>query len=141
MTSNVRSDCNTDDLSDFVKKVPILASDGGQSERRAVFMIAQQYFPNVHFVIEDPAHGLRIALTKLLQLEPYFKGMQEALYKSEHSLIPDIPNSGKWKDVLKCISTTTMRIPGLQRQGALNHLAYAKVRMDSTAGPIASSGE
>jgi hypothetical protein len=73
-TSNVRADCNTDDLSDFVKKVRILASDGGKSERRAVFMIAQQYFPNVHLVIENPAHGLRIALTKPLQLESYLRG-------------------------------------------------------------------
>ena len=62
-----------------MKKVRILASDGGKSERRAVFMMAQQYFPNVHFVIEDPAHGLRIALTKPLQLESYFKGIQKAL--------------------------------------------------------------
>ena len=34
-----------------------------------------------------------------------------------------------------------MRIPGLHRQGALkvvlNHLAYAKVRMDSTVCPLA----
>ena len=140
-TSNVRADCNTDDLSDFVKKVRIVASDGGKSERRAVFMMAQQYFPNVHFVIEDPAHGLRIALTKPLQLESYFKGIQEALWKSEHALIPDIQNSGKWKEVLKGICKATMRIPGLHRQGALkvvlDHLAYAKVRMDSTADPLA----
>jgi hypothetical protein len=140
-TSNVRADCNTDDLSDFVKKVRIVASDGGKSERRAVFMMAQQYFPNVHFVIEDPAHGLRIASTKPLQLESYFKGIQEALWKSEHALIPDIQNSGKWKEVLKGICKATMRIPGLHRRGALKvvleHLAYAKVRMDSTADPPA----
>ena len=95
----------------------------------------------MRFVIEDPAHGLRIALTKPLQLESYFKGIQEALWKSEHALIPDIQNSGKWKEVLKGICKATMRIPGLHRQGALkvvlNHLAYAEVRMDSTADPLA----
>ena len=139
--SNARAACNTDDLSDFVKKVRVLASDGGKSERRAVFCIAHLYFPNVQFVIEDPAHGLRIALTKPLQLVDDFKEIQEALYKNEHSLIPDIQNSGKWKEVLRGISKTAMRIPNLQRDGALNvvlhHLAYAKVRMDSTADPIA----
>ena len=68
-----RADCNTDGLSDFVNKVRIFASDGGKSDRRAVFVIAQQYFHNVHFVIEDPAHGLRIATTKPLQLESDLK--------------------------------------------------------------------
>ena len=43
--------------------------------------------------------------------------------------------------MLEGIQKTTMRIPGLQRDGAiivvLKHLAFAKVRMDSTADPIA----
>ena len=140
-STQVRAECNTADLADFVKKVRILASDGGHSERRAVFLVAEKYFPNVHFVVEDPAHGLRIALTKPLQLEPYFKEISEALYVCEHSLIQDIQNSGKWKEVLKGLQETTMKIPGLQRDGALkvvlSHLVYAKVRMDSTADPLA----
>ena len=44
-----------------LRKVRTLASDGGSGARRALFHSARQYFPDVHFVIEDPAHGLRIA--------------------------------------------------------------------------------
>jgi len=43
--------------------------------------------------------------------------------------------------MLEGIQKTTVRIPGLQRNGSikvvLKHLAYAKVRMDSTADPLA----
>ena len=61
--------CNEEELHEFKKKVRILASDGGSGERRGVFLAAEKYFPNVQFVIEDPAHGLRIATVKPLQLE------------------------------------------------------------------------
>ena len=138
---NERVKCNTDELSAFVKKVRFLASDGGNSERRALFMLAEQYFPNAHFVVEDPAHGLRIAMTKPLQLESCFKEVQGELFNKQHAFIPDIQNSGKWKAMLEGIQKTTMRIPGLQRDGVINvvlkHLAFAKARMDSTADPIA----
>ena len=43
--------------------------------------------------------------------------------------------------MLRGIQKETMRIPGLQREGAIKvvfrHLAFAKVRMDSTADPLA----
>ena len=49
--------------------------------------------------------------------------------------------SGKWKSFQRGIRKNTMRMLGLQRDGALEvvskHLAYAKVRIDSTAGPLA----
>jgi len=95
----------------------------------------------VHLVVEDPAHGLRIATVKPLQLESYVGEIQEELFNKRHALIPDIQNSGKWREILRGIRTSVLRMPGLQRDGALkvvlHHLAYAKVRMDSTADPLA----
>ena len=128
-------------MQQFRKKVRILASDGGSAERRALFLAARKYFPNVQFVVEDPAHGLRIATVKPLQLETYFSEIQEELFNKKHALIPDIQNSGKWKQILHGLQTSVLRIPGRGSNGALKvvlrHLAYAKVRMDSTADPLA----
>ena len=133
--------CNEAELLEFRKKVRILASDGGSSDRRALFLAAHEYFPNVYFVIEDPAHGLRIATVKPLQLESYIGEIQEEIFNKRHALIPDIQNSGKWRQMLRGLQTSVLHIPGLRRDGALNvvlhHLAYAKVRMDSTADPLA----
>ena len=133
--------CNEDELMQFRKKVRTLASDGGSAERRALFVAACQYFPNAHFVIEDPAHGLRIAMVKPLQLETYLAEIQEELFNKQHALLPDIQNSGKWKQMLLGLQTNVLRMPGLRSDGALKvvlqHLAYSKVRMDSTADPLA----
>ena len=63
------------------------------------------------------------------------------LFNRQRALLPDIQNSGKWQAFLNAIHETTMRMTGLQRDVAVNivlkHLAYAKVRMDSTADPLA----
>ena len=94
-------ECNEDELHAFKKKVRILVSDGGSPERRATSLTALNYFQNVHLVIEDSAHGLRIAMVKPLQLETYFGGMQEELITNRFALIPDIQNSGKWTHILR----------------------------------------
>ena len=111
------------------------------AERRATFLTAHKYFPTVQFVIEDPAHGLRIAMVKPLQLETYFGGIQEELITNRNALIPDIQNSGKWKQLQHGLQTGVLRMPVFSNDGALkvvlHHLSYAKVRMDSTADPLA----
>ena len=133
--------CNEKELHEFKKKVRILASDGGAAERRGLFLAAEKYFPNVQFVIEDPAHGLRIATVKPLQLESYFGEIQDELFNKRHALIPDIQNSGKWREMLRGLQTSVLRMPARGGDGALkvvlNHLAYAKIRMDSAADPLA----
>ena len=133
--------CNEQELHEFKKKVRILASDGGASERRGLFLAAEKYFPNVQFVIEDPAHGLRIATVKPLQLESYFGEIQDELFNKRHALIPDIQNSGKWRAMLHGLQTSVLRMPARGGDGALkvvlHHLAYAKIRMDSAADPLA----
>ena len=107
---------------------------------RGVFA-AEKYFPNVQFVIEDPAHGLRIATVKPLQLESYFGEIQDELFNKRHALIPDIQNSGKWREMLRGLQTSVLRTPARGGDGALkvvlHHLAYAKIRMDSAADPLA----
>ena len=136
-----KSICDDAGLLQFRKKVRILASDGGAGERRALFLAARVYFPNADFAIEDPAHGLRIATVKPLQLQGCFAEIQEELVNKRHALLPDIQNSGKWKQMLRGLATSVLRMPGLERDGALkvvlHHLAYAKIRMDSAADPLA----
>ena len=133
--------CNEEELNAFRRKVRILAADGGSAERRAVFLAAERYFPNVSLVIRDPAHGIRIAIQKPLQLESLFKGVYDELIDNRHALIPDIQNSGKWQKILEGIQTSVLRMPCMQLDGALkvvlNHLAFAKQRMDSCADPLA----
>ena len=133
--------CNEEELHEFKKKVRILASDGGSSERRGVFLAAEKYFPNVQLVIEDPAHGLRIATVKPLQLEGCFGEIHDELFNKRHALIPDIQYSGKWREMLRGLQTSVLRMPARGGDGALkvvlNHLAYAKIRMDSAADPLA----
>ena len=136
-----KSICDDAGLLQFRKKVRILASDGGAGERRALFLAARVYFPNADFAIEDPAHGLRIATVKPLQLQGCFAEIQEELLNKRHALLPDIQNSGKWKQMLRGLATSVLRMAGLERDGALkvvlHHLAYAKIRMDSAADPLA----
>ena len=136
-----RGCCDEAALQEFRRKVFILASDGGSGERRALFYAARSFFPNARLAIEDVAHGLRIATVKPIQLEGYFSEIQEELINKRHALLPDIQNSGKWKEILHSLQTECLRIPGLRRKGALgrvlHHLAFAKIRMDSTADPLA----
>ena len=92
-------------------------------------------------VIRDPAHAIRIATQKPLQLEEEFGQVYEELIGKRHALIPDIQNSGKWRLQLQAIQSECLRIPCLSREGAmkvvLRELSLAKQRMDSAADPLA----
>ena len=101
----------------------------------------QKYFPEASFVIRDPAHALRIAMYKPLQLETYYGEVYKQIIDKRHALIPDISNSPKWMAMLVGIKRAILRIPALSHQAALQvvlrHLAFAKQRMDSCADPVA----
>ena len=133
--------CNEEMLESFCNKVRVIAADGGSGERRAVFVAASKYFKRTGMVIRDPAHGLRIATTKPLQLEDHFRVVYEELIGNKHALIPDIQNSGKWKQILVGLQTQVLRIPGCRGNGAmkkvLQHLHFSAIRMDSCADPLA----
>jgi hypothetical protein len=133
--------CDEEMLESFRQKVRVIAADGGSGERRAVFAAAETYFQRTGMVIRDPAHGLRIATTKPLQLEDHFRFVYEELIGNRHALIPDIQNSGKWKQILVGLQTQVLRIPGYNGKGAmkkvLQHLSFSAIRMDSCADPLA----
>jgi len=105
------------------------------------FLDVQKYFPEASFVIRDPAHALRIAMYKPLQLETYYGEVYKQIIDKRHALIPDISNSPKWIAMLVGIKRAILRIPALSHQAALQvvlrHLAFAKQRMDSCADPVA----
>ena len=141
ITRREQPQCDEVELGGFRAKVRILCADGGSGERRALFRAAQHYFPNVDQVIRDPAHGVRIAICKPLQLEAYFKEVFDELINKRHALIPDIQNSGKWTQILHGLQQKVLRIPSLDFDGSLQvvlkHLSFAKIRMDSCADPLA----
>ena len=76
-----------------------------------------------------------------MQLQSYFKEVYEELINKRHALIPDIQNSGKWKQILQGLQQRVLQIPGQSCSGALQvvhkHLSLAKQRMDSCADPLA----
>ena len=133
--------CDEEALQSFRHKVRILAADGGSGERRAVFLATKKYFPRASVVIRDPAHALRIATQKPLQLEGLYGHVYEEIINKRHALIPDISNSPKWKELLVGIQSNVLRLPGLSLAGCLSvvlkHLSFAKQRMDSCADPLA----
>ena len=129
-------------LTGYRHKVRVLASDGGPSERRALFLSASsEEFPNVNFIIKDMMHCIRIATQKPL----HFLGEPEQVFNEiidkRHALLPDLKNSLKWKSILEAVQIEVLQIPQLQLSGAmkrvLKHLAFAKQRMDSCADPLA----
>ena len=63
--------------------------------------------------IRDPAHAIRIAVQKPLQLEALYGEVYEELINKRHALIPDIQNSDKWKKILEGLQKHVIRIPGL----------------------------
>ena len=119
----------------------ILAADGAKSERRMLLMACRQFFTRVGMVIRDPAHAIRIATQKPMQLEDEFGAVYADLIGNKHALIPGIQNSGAWRLQLEATERVCLRIPTLTREGAmkcvLRHLSLAKQRMDSTADPPA----
>ena len=129
-------------MEDYRRKVRVLASDGGSGERRALFVTAtSQQFPNVHMVIKDMMHCIRIATQKPLH---FVEGMEEVFHEiidKQHALLPDLSNSVKWKKILEAVQEEVLTIPHLTLRGALQyvltHLAFAKQRMDSCADPLA----
>ena len=78
-----------------------------------------------------------------------YKEVFDELMDKRHALIPDIKNSGKWKKMLMAIQQQARaealgrnhHPQSIYRQGALRvvmqHLSFAKQRMDSAANPLA----
>lgn len=138
-----------EELDRFRRKVRVLTSDGGGSERRALFLQAESFFVNAKYTIRDPAHAIRIALQVPLRMESMYKEVFDELMNKRHALIPDIKNSGKWKKMLIAIQQQARaealgrnhHPQSIYRQGALRtvlqHLSFARQRMDSTADPLA----
>ena len=42
-----------------------MSADGAPKERRAVFLVAREFFPNLLIVVLDSAHAIRIAIKAL----------------------------------------------------------------------------
>ena len=129
-------------MQDYRRKVRVMASDGGPSERRALFMSAASVeFPNVHMVIKDMMHCIRIATQKPLHLVGASEVVFNEIINKKHALLPDIMNSNKWQGILEAAQEEVLRIPAFDSRGALKqvlkHLAFAKQRMDSCADPLA----
>lgn len=131
-----------DDLKEYRRKVRVLASDGGPSERRALFLgVTCGFFPNANFCVKDLAHCIRIATQKPMQILSTYQDVYSEIVGKRHALLPDIQNSIKWRNILEAIQVELLQMPGMKTQGALKvvlaHLAFAKQRMDSCADPVA----
>ncbi len=129
-------------LNSFRHKVRVLASDGGAAERRALFFSAAgEFYPNANLAIKDLTHCIRIATQKPLHIVSIYEEVYEEIVNKRHSLIPDIQNSNKWRNILQAIQVELLQMPSLTQQGCLkivlSHLAFAKQRMDSCADPLA----
>jgi len=129
-------------MQDYRRKVRVMASDGGPSERRALFVsAASDEFPNVQMVIKDMMHCIRIATQKPLHLVGACEDVFTEIINKKHALLPDIMNSHKWQTILEAAQEEVLRIPALDHRGTLKqvlkHLAFAKQRMDSCADPLA----
>ena len=113
-----------------------------------------ELFPKVAMIIRDPAHAVRIAVSKPLRMEETFKdvlseligpGRQErsaSACGSSGAPIPDLTHSDKWKAMLMAIQKAWRGCP--QSRGdavkvALRHLSFAFQRWGSMADPIAKS--
>ena len=126
-----------------LKTVLCLSADGASKERRAVFLAARDLFPNLLLVIRDSAHAIRLA-TKALHCDDVFGKVWHELFNKEHALVPDLMHSDKWHNLLVAIQEDSVRavaLPGLPGAtqplaGVLRNLAFAKQRVDSTAGPV-----
>ena len=142
--SGANGDANVFDeelFNHIVKITRILAADGASSERRACFLACRRFFTNCRSVVRDPAHAIRIAIQKPMQLEEVFGHVYTELMDKKHALIPDIQNSPKMKRMLQAIESNCLRIPALSREGALRvvlrHFSFARQRFESSADPLA----
>jgi hypothetical protein len=119
--------------------VVTLSADGAASERRLLFHLMRVIFPNVCFVVRDVAHQLRISCSKRLHADGIFENIWTELFDKRHALVPDIQNSGKWKDMLSAIQIECLRIEDREKpmETVLRHLSFAKQRFESKADPLA----
>ena len=131
---------------DMLRKVKCIASDGGASERKLVFMTFRSICPGVAIILRDFAHAARIALQKPQQFDPEFNAVHTHLFNNganakHHAVIPDIQYSSKLKDLLVAAQRTYLRIPAESNplRVVLKHLSYAKHRFDSMADPVAKT--
>ena len=132
--------CDHDLKAHVMKTVTCISADGGSKERRAVFLAARELFSNLLIVIRDPAHAIRIA-SKALHCDDVFGDVWDALFHAKHALAPDIMNSDKWHNLFVAIQKDNLRIvarPGWPQAlpGVIRNLGFAKIRFDSTAGPV-----
>ena len=131
---------------DMLRKVKCIASDGGASERKLMFMTFRSICPGVAIILRDFAHAARIALQKPQQFDPEFNAVHTHLFNNganakQHAVIPDIQYSSKLKDLLVAAQRTYLRIPAESNplRVVLKHLSYAKHRFDSMADPVAKT--
>ena len=123
------------------EKVFCISADGAPKERRAVFLVAREFFPNLLIVIRDSAHAIRIAI-KALHCDDVFGQVWHQLFDAKHALVPDLMHSDKWHNLLVAIQEDNARVlarPGDPEPlaGVLRNVAFAKQRFDSTADPVA----
>jgi len=123
----------------ILEHVRVLAADGASSERRALFAAMERLFKNVVLVIRDPAHAIRIAVSKPLHADELFGEVWHELFDKRHALVPDIQHSEKWKELLVRIEEKVLRLADGSQPLAvvLQHLSFAKQRFDSAADPKA----
>ena len=108
-------------------------------------LAGRQLFPRMLIAIRDSAHAIRIAYANSLHGDEVFGSVWEELLNKRHALVPDIMHSDKWQNLLQAIQedyVTAIAVPGLPGQtqplaGVLRNLAFAKIRFDSTANPVA----
>jgi hypothetical protein len=134
-------------LEDYRRKVRTLASDGGPSERRTLFLSATaEEFPNADYVVKDMIHCIRIATQKPLHLTGECAQVFQDIIDKRHAFLPDLQNSNKWKAIFEAVQESLTNMPAgnipqvLTRsnmQCVFKHLAFAKHRMDSCADPLA----
>jgi hypothetical protein len=95
-------------------------------------------------VIRDSAHAIRLAIKALHGDDAFGKVWHELFDKREHALVPDLMHSDKWHNLLVAIQEDSVRVvalpalPGATQPlaGVMRNLAFAKIRFDSTAGPV-----
>ena len=99
-----------DGFTDFRRKVRVVASDGGPSERRALLMTAaSDFYPNAQLALTDMMHCIRRATQEPLHLMGEFEQVFEEIVNKRHALLPDIANSKKWQSILQAVQTAVLR--------------------------------
>ena len=106
-----------------------------------MLLAGRELFPSLLIVIRDPARAIRIA-SQALHCDDVFGEVWHELFDARHALAPDLMNSAKWHNLFVAIqedSAVPLAQPGIGRkplQAVVRNLAFAKQRVDSTAGPV-----